>query len=38
VAAEAAARALTNVVHHLDRREIKKVVWVPDRLLNFVTV
>ena len=36
-AAEAAARALDNVARHLDGREVVKVVWVPDRLLNFVT-
>jgi len=32
---EAAARTLGNVARHLDG-EIVKVVWVPDRLLNFV--
>ena len=35
--AEAAARALPNVARHLEGRELTKVVWVPDRLLNFVT-
>ena len=35
--AEAAARELPNVARHLDDREVVKVVWVPDRLLNFVT-
>jgi leucyl-tRNA synthetase len=35
--AEAAGRALDNVARHLDGRETVKVVWVPDRLLNFVT-
>ncbi|MEX0658271.1 MAG: leucine--tRNA ligase [Egibacteraceae bacterium] len=35
--AVAAARELDNVARHLDGREVVKVVWVPDRLLNFVT-
>jgi leucyl-tRNA synthetase len=35
--AEEAARALGNVAKHLEGREVVKVVWVPDRLLNFVT-
>ncbi|MGH8903779.1 MAG: leucine--tRNA ligase [Egibacteraceae bacterium] len=35
--AEAAARDLDNVARHLDGRAIVKVVWVPDRLVNFVT-
>jgi leucyl-tRNA synthetase len=35
--AEAAARELGNVERHLAGREVVKVVWVPDRLLNFVT-
>jgi leucyl-tRNA synthetase len=35
--AETAARALDNVARHLEAREVVKVVWVPDRLLNFVT-
>jgi leucyl-tRNA synthetase len=35
--ATAAARALGNVRRHLDGRQVVKVVWVPDRLLNFVT-
>ena len=33
--AEAAARASDNVARHLDGT-VAKVVWVPDRLLNFV--
>jgi leucyl-tRNA synthetase len=36
-AAEVAGRALANVARHLADREVVKVVWVPDRLLNFVT-
>jgi leucyl-tRNA synthetase len=36
-AAEAAGRALDNVARHLEGRMVVKVVWVPDRLLNFVT-
>jgi len=35
--AEAAARQLDNVVRHLSDRQLVKVVWVPDRMLNFVT-
>lgn len=35
--AENAARGLANVARHLDGRSVAKVVWVPDRLLNFVT-
>jgi leucyl-tRNA synthetase len=35
-AAESAARELDNVARHLDGKDIVKVVWVPDRLLNFV--
>ena len=35
--AEAAARGLENVARHLEGREVVKVVWVPDRLLNLVT-
>ena len=35
--AEAAARGLGNIARHLDDRMVVKVVWVPDRLLNFVT-
>ena len=35
--AEAAARAEENVTRHLEGRAVVKVVWVPDRLLNFVT-
>ena len=34
--AEAAARELANVTRHLDGHRVVKVVWVPDRLLNFV--
>jgi len=33
----AAARALPGVARHLEGREVVKLVWVPDRLLNFVT-
>jgi leucyl-tRNA synthetase len=36
-AAEAAGRGLPNVAKHLEGREVVKVVWVPDRLLNLVT-
>jgi len=36
-AAEAAARGLDNVARHLEGREVVKVVFVPDRLVNFVT-
>jgi leucyl-tRNA synthetase len=36
-AAEAAGRELANVARHLEGRAVVKVVWVPDRLLNFVT-
>jgi len=32
-----AARDLANVARHLEGRELVKVIWVPDRLLNFVT-
>jgi len=32
-----AARALDGVARHLEGRLVVKVVWVPDRLLNFVT-
>jgi leucyl-tRNA synthetase len=32
-----AARALDGVARHLEGRQVVKVVWVPDRLLNFVT-
>jgi leucyl-tRNA synthetase len=35
--ADAAARTLENVARHLDGREVVKVVWVPDRLVNYVT-
>ncbi|HZD04185.1 MAG TPA: class I tRNA ligase family protein, partial [Longimicrobiales bacterium] len=34
--AEALARAEENVARHLDGTEVRRVVWVPDRLLNFV--
>jgi len=34
---EAQGRSLHNVQRHLDGRDVVKVVWVPDRLLNFVT-
>ena len=34
--AEAAGRSRDNVAKHLDGHEVVKVVWVPDRLLNFV--
>jgi leucyl-tRNA synthetase len=36
-AAEETGRALDNVVRHLEDREVVKVIWVPDRMLNFVT-
>ena len=36
-AAESSARDLPNVTRHLEGREVVKVIWVPDRLLNFVT-
>ncbi len=35
--AQLQARQLPGVTRHLDGREVVKVVWVPDRLLNFVT-
>jgi leucyl-tRNA synthetase len=35
--AERAARGLANVARHLQGRTVVKVIWVPDRLLNFVT-
>ena len=35
-AAEAAARADANVVRHLDGAAVKRVVYIPNRLLNFV--
>jgi leucyl-tRNA synthetase len=35
-AAEAAARADGNVVRHLDGALVKRVIYVPNRLLNFV--
>jgi leucyl-tRNA synthetase len=34
---EAQGRSLDNVARHLDGRDLVKVVWLPDRLLNFVT-
>ena len=34
---EEAARASANVGRNLDGRAVVKVIWVPDRLLNFVT-
>ncbi len=34
--AEAAARDLDNVARHLHDMQVVKVIWVPDRLLNFV--
>ncbi len=36
-AAEAAATGSAAVARHLERREVVKVVWVPDRLINLVT-
>jgi leucyl-tRNA synthetase len=36
-AAEAAGRELANVARHLEGREVVKVIWVPDRMLNLVT-
>jgi leucyl-tRNA synthetase len=35
-AAEAAARADTNIARHLDGKTVRKVVWVPGRMLSFV--
>jgi leucyl-tRNA synthetase len=35
--AVAAAQDLDRVARHFDGRRVVKVVWVPDRLLNFVT-
>src|SRR5690606_26169268 len=34
--AEAAARADANIARHLEGKVVRKVVWVPGRLLNFV--
>jgi hypothetical protein len=34
--AEALARADGNVARHLEDVEVRRVVWVPDRLVNFV--
>jgi len=36
-AAEALARAEENIQRALDGREVVKVIWVPDRMLNLVT-
>ncbi len=36
--AEAAARAEESVARHLDGKTVRKVIWVPGRLLNFVTI
>jgi leucyl-tRNA synthetase len=36
-AAETVARGEANVARHLEGGEVVKVIWVPDRLLNFVT-
>ncbi len=35
-AAEAAARADAGVARHLEGKTVRKVIWVPGRLLNFV--
>jgi leucyl-tRNA synthetase len=35
-AAEAAARADANIARHLDGKAVRKVVWVPGRMLSFV--
>ncbi len=35
--AEAAATGSPAVARHLEGRDVVRVVWVPDRLLNFVT-
>jgi leucyl-tRNA synthetase len=35
-AAEAAARADTNIAKHLDGKTVRKVVWVPGRMVSFV--
>jgi len=34
--AEALARADVNVARHLEDVEVRRVIWVPDRLVNFV--
>jgi leucyl-tRNA synthetase len=34
--AEAAARADTNIAKHLDGKTVRKVVWVPGRMVSFV--
>ena len=36
VAAEAAARASTRVSDQLEGKTLRRVIWVPDKLLNFV--
>ena len=36
-AATSAARDLDNVARHLDGRQVVKTIWVPGRMLNFVT-
>jgi leucyl-tRNA synthetase len=36
-AAEEAGRGLDNVARHLEGRTVVKVIWVPDRMLSFVT-
>ncbi len=36
--AEAAARAENSVARHLEGKTVQKVIWVPGRLLNFVTI
>jgi leucyl-tRNA synthetase len=38
VTAEAAARAVAGVARHLEGKVVRKVVWVPGRLVNFVTI
>ncbi len=35
-AAEAAARADSNIARHLDGKTVRKVVWVPGRMVSFV--
>ena len=34
--AEAAARAAAGVARHLEGKTLRRVIWVPDKLLNFV--
>ncbi|HEX9887305.1 MAG TPA: leucine--tRNA ligase, partial [Longimicrobiales bacterium] len=36
--AEAMARAEDNVARYLDGTEVRRVIWVPDKLVNFVVV